>query len=160
MYLANWFLIHPIWSSVNFISLNSGSLVWTSSQGRGKGEMTPGSGCLAGQVNTWGWATALTPLIRKFVQSALSHRCKGSPATDANGKVFNHIFQLTLRFAWWLWYERSQTCRWEAAPVTGHWWLGTEHLQAPTPGCACSIQVFWMLLWLSFNLYGKWIGFL
>lgn len=61
--------------------------------------MAPGSGCLTGQVNTSGWETVLTPLIGKFVQSVLSHRCEGSPATDANGEVFNHIFQLTLRFA-------------------------------------------------------------
>lgn len=31
-----------------------------------------------------------------------------------------------------------------------NWWLGTEY---PAPGCACSIQLFWMLLWLFQSLW-------
>lgn len=124
-------------------------------QCRGKGEMAPGSGCLTELVLEAGDSSYLTH--QEVCTISFESQMWRLPSHWCKWKGFNHIFQLTLRFAWWLWYRRSKTCRWEAHRV---WWLGTEHPQAPAPGCACSTQLFWMLLWLSFSLHGKWIWFL
>lgn len=111
-------------------------------------------------INTWGWERALTLTNQEVCTISFESQMWRLPSHWCKWKGFNHIFQLTLRFAWWLWYERSKACRWEAHR---DWCLGTEHPQAPAPGFSpapsCS-QCCWDFLSVSmasefgfFNLF-------